>query len=75
MSLKRIFVLFCITHAVTYGLIILIMIYGWGLWPKSWAVVIIGYAAVSFVYPLMNWTAKKLAGIDAKEESHDLHTS
>lgn len=50
---NRAFLVFCVTHSITYGLIILTMIYGWGLWPKSWAAVIIGYVLVSLAYPLI----------------------
>jgi hypothetical protein len=30
---------------VVYTLLVLVMIYGWGMWPRSWAWVVIGYPA------------------------------
>jgi uncharacterized membrane protein len=63
MSAKYAFSVFLILHFITYLLIVLIMIYGWGLAPKSWAVIIGGYAAVSLLYPILNRTAKLLHDI------------
>ena len=56
--MKRNFIVFCITHAATYGFIILTMVFGWGLYPKSWTFVIIGYTIVSFMYPLIMYVSR-----------------
>jgi hypothetical protein len=38
---------------VTYTIIILTMIYGWGLYPRSWWWVIGGYAAAYMLWPII----------------------
>jgi hypothetical protein len=42
-----------ILGAFMYAGVIVAMIYGWGLWPKSWFWVIAGYAMANSGYPLL----------------------
>ncbi len=41
--------LWAIMVTVIYTMIVLVMVYGWGLWPKRWWVVILGYVLIGAV--------------------------
>jgi hypothetical protein len=37
------------------------MIFGWGLWPDSWFLMIIGYFIAALAWPFSVWSGKRWA--------------
>ena len=50
-------IMWCISTAVSTACIVAAMIYGWGLYPKSWGWMIFWYAAAN-VGSMFVWAAK-----------------
>jgi hypothetical protein len=49
MKLSSFIKLWAVMVTVTYTLIMAVMIFGWGLWPKNWWVVIAGYILIGAI--------------------------
>ena len=52
-AVLKYFIFYLLYSLITYGTVIAVMIYGWGLYPVSWWIVLLGYGAVPFTWPVM----------------------
>jgi uncharacterized membrane protein len=48
-DLRKLILVLVAMPAIVYTGVIVIMVWGWGLYPRSWLVVVAGYAVVYFI--------------------------
>ena len=44
-----------LVESILYFFVIMALIYGWGLWPKSWFWVIFFYCIIGNIWPFVLW--------------------